>query len=61
MNAQVKVMAYNPKLEIPRKNFVVEQMLGGGHFGCVYSGIIFRIYDFKTILQFRYFESYRKM
>ena len=39
LNSQVKVMAYNAKLEIPRKNFVIQQMLGAGHFGCVYSGI----------------------
>ena len=38
LNSQVKVMAYNAKLEIPRKNFVIQQMLGAGHFGCVYSG-----------------------
>ena len=38
LNSQVKVMAYNPKLEIPRKSFEMEQILGGGHFGCVYSG-----------------------
>ena len=57
LNSQVKVMAYNPKFEIARKNFVVEQMLGGGHFGCVYSGIILEIHDFKLILQIRYYRK----
>ena len=51
LDSQVKVMEYNPKLEIPRKNFVFEQMLGGGHFGCVYSGIILETFDFKCMLQ----------
>ena len=39
LNSQAKIVAYNPKLEINRKNFIVRQMLGAGHFGCVYSGI----------------------
>ena len=38
LNSQAKIVAYNPKLEINRKNFVVRQMLGAGHFGSVYSG-----------------------
>ena len=57
MNAQVKVMAYNPKLEIPRKNFVVEQMLGGGHFGCVYSGNISRMHEFNNMKKFKTIEG----
>ena len=39
LNSQAKIMAYNPKLEISRDTFVVNKMLGTGHFGCVYSGI----------------------
>jgi len=42
------VMAYNPKFEIARKNFVVEQMLGGGHFGCVYSGFATGLHSNKS-------------
>ena len=47
MNSQAKVMKYNPKLEIDKSNFVVGKMLGAGHFGSVYEGII--SYYFETI------------
>ena len=39
LNSQAKILAYNPKLEINRNNFIVRQVLGAGQFGCVYSGI----------------------
>ena len=41
LNEQVKVMVYNPKLEIDRSNFSVGQMLGRGNFGCVYQGNLY--------------------
>ena len=53
LNSQARIIAYNPKLEISRDRFVANKILGTGHFGCVYSGIIFGVisyfYSFKIV------------
>ena len=39
LNLQRKLMQYNPKLEIDRRNFEYRQVIGDGNFGCVYKGM----------------------